>query len=316
MVHPRLQLTIALWALAGFCEAAAGVTGGDVLKARMGARSAALGEAYTALGDDLGAAGYNPAGLIGIKGPSLAFMHWSAIAQVSYENFGYAHPLKFGTLAASVLLRNQPDIKNPLAPDNPVSAYDVVVALSYAQRPSYFLDNLPEGLRKLNAGISLKYLRSHLARFDAETVAADIGLNAPLEEGLSAGLSLLNLGPPLKFISTADPLPTALLGGVAKRLEIGKESSLTALADIEYPFQGDVRIHTGAEAWLGKGLALRLGYTIESADNLGGLSAGFALRLDQESLAFSFDYAWRPSYYAGFNSFDPQHLFAMNLGFL
>jgi hypothetical protein len=54
---------------------------------------------------------------------------------------------------------------------------------------------------------------------------------------------------------------------------------------------------------------------LDTEQSLGGLSGGFGLRLDQEGLLFQFDYAFRPFYYDGFNSFEAQHLFQMSLGF-
>ena len=135
----RIQIAfLALAAFAGASQAraAAGVTGADILKARLGARPEAMGEAYTALGDDLASISYNPAGIRGLPGPSVSFSHFNAIAQITYENFVYAHPFDFGTLGLNFVLRNQPDINTPLATDNPVSAYDLVLGLSYAQKPS------------------------------------------------------------------------------------------------------------------------------------------------------------------------------------
>ncbi len=69
------------------------------------------------------------------------------------------------------------------------------------------------------------------------------------------------------------------------------------------------------EDWLGKSLAIRVGYVLDSDQSLNGLSAGFGFKLDQEGLLFEFDYAFQPFYYDGFDSFEAQHLFQMSLGF-
>ncbi len=321
MVHAGVQIAVkrlaaALMLLAAPAAHGAGVTGADMLKARMGVRAVALGEAYSALGDDLGSALYNPAGLSQLKGPAASFLHWNSVASVSYEQFAYAQPFKFGTLGLGVGLRNQPDINNRLATDAPVSAFDVMLALSYAQKLSYYSDSLSERLREASLGVNLKYLRSHLGRFDADAYAADLGARLPLEEGLSAGLSLLNLGPPMKFISSADPLPAIAMGGLAKKFDWGNPSVTNLSVDLEYPLvEGNIRLHFGAEQWLGKGLALRGGYILEPEGSLSGATGGLAVKLDQQDLMFGFDYAFRPFYYQGFSSFEAQHLFSMNLGF-
>jgi hypothetical protein len=274
-----------------------------------------MGEAYTALGDDLASSFYNPSGLGALKGPAVSFSHFNAIAQISYEHLAYAHPAFFGTLGLNFLLRNQPDIDNPLAVDNPVSAYDLVLGLSYAQKPSYFYDQLPEIFHQSTAGLSVKWVRSHLGRHDADTVAIDVGTRTDLGEGLMLGFAVLNMGPPMRFIQASDPLPASFNVGIAKGIELFQGNRLNAAVDYEYPLYGDSRLHFGLEDWLGGGLALRMGYLLEASNNTGGLTAGLSLRLDQDTLVFSIDYALRPAYYRGFDSFDLQNLFGLNLGF-
>ena len=318
MVLARIQLTaecIALLALASTGHAAGGVTGADILRSRLGARPMGMGEAYVALGDDLASTLYNPAGLTALRGPSLGFTHVNSIAGIAYEDFTYGHPLFFGTLATDLVLRSIPDINNKLATDTPVGAYDLVWDFSYAFKPAFYFADLPERLRNSSFGISVKWVRSHLGRFDADSVAFDLGGRLDLGDDITLGVSSLNLGPPIRFIATADPLPAALNIGLSKRLQLFESNTLNAAVDLEYPLIGDTRLHFGLEDWLGKGLGLRVGYIMAGLNDTGGLSAGFTLRLDQETLLFSLDYAFHPVYYDGFNSFESQHLFAMNLGF-
>lgn len=294
---------------------AGGETGADVLKARPSARAAAMGEAYAALGDDLGVMAYNPAGLALIKGPSLSFLHFAQVAGVSTENISYAHPLSFGTLGVGLLFRNQPDIANPLATDAPVSAWDLVLGASYAGRPGKWLTELPERLAVADFGLNIKYVRSHLSRFDADTFAIDAGLRAELGEGLIGGVSVLNMGPPIKFIDVADPLPATLLLGVSRAFDPIAGNRISLAVDMETPLQGALRLHFGAEDWLGDSFALRAGYLLDNGESLNGFTAGFGVRLIQEGLVFNLDYALRPYYYAGFSSYDAQHLFQITLVF-
>ena len=292
-----------------------GVTGADALKTHPSARAAALGEAFVALGDDLSALSFNPAGLVSLKNASLGFLHHVGVATLSTEHVAYGQPFSFGTVAGSLLYRSQADIANPLATDAPVTAFDVSLDAAYATRFSTRFSDLPSVLAQADAGISLKYLRSHLGRFDADAFAADLGLRAPLGEGLMGGLSVLNLGPPLKFVNVGDPLPGSILIGISRDFEPFKDNSLRLAADAEAPFYSAFRAHFGAGDWLGKALAVRIGYVVDTERSLGGFSGGFGLKLDQEGLLFQFDYAFKPFYYDGFNSYDVQHLFQMSLGF-
>lgn len=311
----RRGLLLAAWAWAA-AASAAGVTGADVLKARLSARGAALAEAGAALPQDLAGFSYNPAGLARLAGPRLSFLHYSQAAQVGLEHLTYAHPLDFGVLGAELLFRGQPDIDNPLAVDAPVSAWDLTLGAALAVQPGRWLADLPEPLAQADAGVTLRWVRSHLGRVDGDAFAADLGLQAPLGEGLRGGVALLNLGTPMKFLQEADPLPTLVQAGVLRSFEPLWGHQLNVLADLEAPFLGALRLHFGLEDWMGPGFALRLGYLLDDEQSLNnGPTAGFGLRLNQEGLVFSFDYAFRPLYYNGFSSFEAQHLFGVQLGF-
>jgi hypothetical protein len=317
MEASRIQLAAfaILLGAASSSQAVAGFAGADILESRLGARPEALGEAYTALGDDLAAVLYNPAGLAGITGPSLSFSHFAAIEQITYEDLAYGQPLAFGTVGLDFVLRDEPDINNPLATDNPVSANDIVLAGTYAQKPSYFFDNLPELLMDTTLGVNVKWVRSQLGQFTANDVAFDVGSRTDLGDGLMFGLAALNFGPPISFIQASDPLPESFNVGVSKHLELGRGNVLNTSVDFQYPLYSDSTLHMGLEDWIGKALALRVGYSLAQSNDATGLTAGLSLRLDQESLHFGLDYAYAPVYYEGFNSFDIQNLFSLNLGF-
>lgn len=294
---------------------AAGVTGADVLKTKIGARGASLGEAGVASSPDNSAFSYNPAGLARLKGPQLSFLHFGQAANVGVEDLSYAHPLPFGTLGATLLYRGQPDIVNPLASDAPVGAFDLVLGVAGATRPGKWLPELPGVLANADAGVAFKYLRSHLGRFDADAFSLDAGLQAALSEDLRVGLAVQNIGPPIKFIEQGDPLPASLQGGIERRFDAHWGHQLNFLADVEAPLQGNLRMHFGAEDWMGDSFALRVGYILDNAESLNGLTAGFGVQLNQEGLIFNFDYAFRPFFYDGLNSFEGQHLFGVQLGF-
>ncbi len=311
-----------IWAWAGLllvCPRlllANGTTGADILLARVGTRASAMGQTYVALGDDLLSIQYNPAGLADLQKPAVSVLHEAAIAQVQYEYLSWGQHFPFGALAASVTYRHMPDINNPGAVDSAVSAYDALFTVSYADHPARFFPQwIPPSYSDLSAGVTLKFLRSHLASYDAYTGALDAGIKKDLGGGIEGGLAVANLGPPIQFISVADPLPAEAMAGLAKELSISRNNQLRAAGDFEYPFDGDPRMHGGIEDTLAGILALRAGYILENAQSLGGFTAGLGIRLEQAPLVFHFDYSYQPVYYDGFSSFEPQHLLSMELEF-
>jgi hypothetical protein len=305
-------------ALLAACAAplgAAGTTAADFLTARTSARAAGMGEAYGALGADVTALEYQPAAVSGLRGPSLSFLHYALVEGVSIEDVAYAHPLDLGTLSASVLYRGQPDINNTYATDAPVSAWDLALGVGWAGRASKYVDWLPGALQDADTGVTLKYVSSQLGRYNAWTIAADLGVKAPLGEGIMASVALLDLGPGMTFISVTDPLPSTLTGGLSRAFDPLWGNQVNLCAEAEVPFQSALRLHLGAEDWLGSALALRVGYILGTGQSLSGLTLGMGVKLDQEGLLFNVDYALRPLYYDGFNSYDNQQLFQMSLMF-
>ena len=158
------------WALAG------GESAGAILKVGMGGRPAALGEAYSALGDDVFAAGYNPAALGRGSGIELGVQHAIWFEQSSVEVAGIAIPLEGRRqgLGLSALLFRSGELNRTL--EDPAGGYDasrsvgtfitstLVVAGGYA---------IERGSVRL--GVGVKVLRDQV---DADTV-----YSGTLEEG-------------------------------------------------------------------------------------------------------------------------------------
>jgi len=91
----RLTLTVAV-ILALATESIAGgpgSTSAPFLKLPTGARAIGMGESYVAVGDDVQAIGWNPAGLAKSKMRQFTFMHSEWIEGIRYESLAYAQPL-------------------------------------------------------------------------------------------------------------------------------------------------------------------------------------------------------------------------------
>jgi len=271
----------------------AGSTTGELLKIPVGARAVGMGEAYTAEANDASALQWNPAGLSFAEHKEASFMHSSLIEGVHYEHLGFASPGDNYSYGFSMSYLGYGDIAgydNNNLPTGDVKAYSTIISGGLS---SFVYNNL-------SLGITGSALQQKLASDSAWTVGANVGalygFNAhPLDATYKLGLSALNLGPGLKFVSERAPLPRKIkLGGAVEHL---KSWPLNLTLDLTKPNDNSTYVAFGSEYWFKQLLALRLGYA-GSNDEGKGLRLGVGLKLRQ----FLFDYA-----YGSFGDFGATH---------
>jgi hypothetical protein len=240
------------------CAQTVGTTTADILKINDGTRPAAMGGAYTAMGDDVYSINYNPAGLSYLKATQVVLLHLDSLADIQYEflSFGTAWGSS-NVLGANIIYRHMPPIDNQNG--NPaVSSDDILGSVSYARK---IADNL-------RLGATVKFLKTDLASYSASTIAFDIGgVLDHLPYGIKAGLSIQNLGPGMTFdpAASADPLPMFIRLGVGTHQVFEGNRDLNVGLEIFKPSDQDFKIGIGGEFWLFPELfAVRLGYKIEN----------------------------------------------------
>lgn len=237
-----------------------GTTTADILKINEGARPAAMGGAYTAMGDDIYSLSYNPAGLSYLKASQLVVEHLDSLAGIEYEylSFGTA----FGSsnvLAFNATYRSQPPIDNNNG--NPaVYTYDLLLSLSYATK-------LGSSFR---AGATFKYLQSELANYSASAVAFDLGAvldHLPL--GIRAGASVQNVGTGMTFTpggsgdangAPSEPLPLFLRFGLGTHQVIDSYKDLNLGVELFLPSDQGLKMGLGGEYWVFPQLFVIRGY--------------------------------------------------------
>lgn len=280
-----------------------GTTGAQFLKIGISPRLAALGEAYGAMGNDIGSIFSNPAGLGYISRKEAEFVHAQLIADITLNSIFYAHPLPdpYGNLAFNYVIVDYGTIDRTTlnAPDgsgNPAfgtngtfSAHDQALSVAYAH--TFELFN-----RMFHWGMTGKLIQQ---RIDAETAngfAYDAGiLYAPPGRNWRAGVSIQNLGYLSKFRTEADPLPlnVKFSGGTSlgrDRLRLGM--------DINVPVDNSPYVNFGAEILPIQQVALRAGYRFDnSTTDFVGYTAGLGVTL----AGISLDYAYVPFELLGAN---------------
>ena len=268
-----------------------GTSVGQFLKLGVGARAAALGEAYVALPGNPAALYWNPAGIAAIDKLSLMISHatlYSGLG-VTHSFLGLTYPLGAGnTIGVSVTYLSTDDIEittvdYPQGTGTYYAARDYCVGVSFGR----FVTD------RLSLGVTLKFVREGIYRETAQTLAADFGsvLNTGLL-GIKLGMCLSNFGGNMKLsgedlrvsqdryrnnpaehevnadlTTEAWPLPMTFRMGISTDLVgtggqlVNSESNrLTLLIDTFDPNDALLRSNMGIEYEWNNILALRGGY--------------------------------------------------------
>ena len=272
-----------LFLLAGAAQSAETASYLDI---GVGARGLAMGGAYTALADDAHSVYWNPAGLARLEKREVAASHSELGNSTRHDFMVYAHPTSQAVLAAGITYLNQGRIAGRDATGRPTGGYDASdAALAFAAGRK---------LELIDVGVSVKYLRSHIASTEAQGLAMDAGLKRELSAGsgkVVLGAALRNIGPGLKYDNQRNDLPLRAAFGAAYRFAAGHALA----AELQNgPRGAGSEGGAGGEFKAHEGVFLRLGYTSKSASVAGsgfdaarGLTLGLGLKKD----GFSLDYA-------------------------
>ena len=230
----------------------AGTAGGLSFLEPPGARPAAMGEAFTAVTNDLSAFGYNPASLQSLQSGQAAFMYQKGMADDAYGHFMIGGPMKSGSLGLAVGYYNagSMDLTDENLNTRTVNAQtDLTVSLGYARK-----------IGNTSAGLTVKYLSSKLIeQYEAKAYAADLGIQSELTSRLGIGVAIQNLGNKVTYLSEGDSLPRIYRAGMSYMLIPGAHMT-TLLLDAPYHAnEKQLRPAAGLEVKLGP-LAVRGGY--------------------------------------------------------
>jgi hypothetical protein len=303
MMRRGILFLIVLLGLAGavrhahaFGRGDKGTSGAQFLKLPPGARAAAMGEAFTAIADDVYAVYYNPAGLAGIRKVEVGGAHNSHFQGISHNFGAVAVPLlswsdtrrarnEWGVLALSVTNLSVGEIERRglTETDAPIDTFG---ASDFAYTLGYGIEWAGASL-----GGAMKVIDQRIDDASARTVAFDGG--ARWERGrLDLALGFRNAGGAVKFRSEADDLPFLIYAGSAYELT----RVVRLAADVRLPRDNSIGLSFAAEyhrevSRLLTG-SLRFGYNTANADADG--FGGMALGAGAEYKNTAFDFAWVP----------------------
>ncbi len=272
----------------------AGTTAAPFLKAAMSPRAVGMAGAFSALADDSGAVFVNPAGLVQFGEREAAVDFSSYLQDAKMGNLSYAGNVgdnRFGfgatfTTVGGLDKRGLTDSAGAVPDLGSFSASDLAVTLAYAKA-----DILPDSMKGLDGGFSVKFIRSAIDSKTAFAAAVDAGAIYHATKKMNFSLVVQNLGSKMKFEEESDPLPLNLRVGALYKAS--PDFNVTAEVS-EYLQDEKFYPSIGAEYWFRKAFALRGGYKFGyDTANLGaavGLSLGFGIKV----AGLGVDYAFLP----------------------
>ena len=281
---------------------------GEFLNVGAGARALGMGGAFVAVADDGTTAYWSPGGLPSLKFREVSFMYCQQFDSLVNTNFiSYVHPnSRWGAFGVSWLRLGVEDIPRTGYVDangNLMQDFDDEndngvkdPGELYIERPRIVgsFDDIEDGVflsygirltDKLTVGTNLKLIRQMLAANRSSGWGIDIGGLYQFFGGLKIGLNLQDVtGTKLAWDSETkheDEIPFSVKFGAAYT---GQIPSLKSVATVSWSMDSryDTEMHYGAEWWLMRTLAMRIGM------DEGKLAAGAGLKV----AAFQVDYAF------------------------
>ncbi len=278
----------------------AGTTRAEFLLMGGGARATGMGEAFSAVANDVNAMVYNPAGLGQLKENRFTFLHNQWIQGIGYEYFGLVH--KMGRSRGIGLDLRYLHMDSLTGRDSQISepytfrAYDLAGTVGYGM----------EVMENIFMGGSVRIIQETIEQEKSEGIGFDLGFLYRKEarsNRVQIAVALQNIGPGMKFVMEKEPLPLNLRLGLAYFLKYNLTLALdwNKLKD-SHPF-----INMGAEYCLSRLFTLRGGY---STDPELVSSARLSMGIGVMWREYRLDYTYIP-----FEELGQTHSFSFSLKF-
>lgn len=290
-----------------------GTKSAQFLKMAVGARAAAMGEAFTAAGEDAFVMDWNPAALTNVRYRSFAAMHELYVADMSLSYLSYAESAgDMGAWGMAAKYFNYGSIQGTDTHGNlasNMSPFDAAVSIAFS---CYITGFNKEQEDRFIMGAAGKFITSKIDNTDT-TLSADIGILSPwfFNRHLRLAFAGQNLIGSLRFDKEKNDLPMVFrVGSIAKITKI-----LTLTADAISYDDYDAVFAAGAELNLAPSrdfaLSLRGGMNTrakdESLKGSNNLSLGAGIKFGD---VYSLDYAYSP-----FGEIGDIHRFSLSVNF-
>lgn len=232
----KISLIVILVILLAVAPIKAEKYAGEFLYLGAGARSLALGGAYSIIGGDPYSSYYNPAGLADLNGRQAAFMHSETFGSLLNHDYLAVAQSKFNGVAAISLYRLggggiliTEEYMGTYRVRETASHADYVLTLSYGRRQS----------GRLNIGLSAKLIYRSIIDYSAKGIGFDAGAKYESAAGFSGALVARDMtGTILSYSSgSKETVNPTLIAGLGYRRKLGDFAAL-AVGDADFRFEG------------------------------------------------------------------------------
>ena len=260
-----------------------GSAGALFLRIGLGARAAAMGDAYVGVAEDASSMYWNPGAMAAVLGTNVTLSHVESFATIRLEQAAVTHETGWGTLGFMFSGWFIDDMERYDDAASAVSlgtfgAHDVSFAAGYAR---YIVPNTA-------LGMSLKTIYQRIDELSATGFAVDAGVyHTSRIRGVKLAAVVGNLGTPMKFDVEEYALPRYIKVGASFEREVtALEGRVLVTFDAMFPNDDDGRQHIGAEYSYRRMLALRAGY--KGGYDSQGATFGFGVNYREMSLDYAF----------------------------
>jgi hypothetical protein len=285
---------------------------GEFLAIGIGGRALGMGGAYTATGNDVTAAFYNPAGLAFMRYPQAALMHDSRYGNlVNYNYAGVAIPYgsdyTFGLTVTRLGVDGIPDTRNALVDRvtgnvvydiNSDAQIDPTKVTEFSDQDwAFYFSAAKKQSDKLYFGANIKFISRSIAEYSAFGLGLDVGAIYLPSENLKLGATIQDVTTTLVAWSTGRNeliTPTLKIGGAYSYLLTQSISVVPAL-DFDIRFEnrkfasqfniGPVSFdpHAGLELGYKNVVFIRGGY-----NDVKQITVGAGIKLPKLNIDYSF----------------------------
>jgi hypothetical protein len=282
-----ISLCVLVIGTSGWAKSSPGTAGAPFLKIGVGAKAVAMGEAFSALANDITAVYWNPAGLIQLTKPEISTMYNDWFEGIGHGFLGFAFPTsRSKAVGFSIIHLGVGKIPGYAQIDED---YYESTGNFYARDTAFAFTYATVLTEAISFGMNIKGIVQKIENEEASSFAIDLGqLYQPPIDGLTLSAVVQNIGPRIKYSVEGDKLPLTLKFGSVYRVRV---QPLIITCDLTKPIDNNWKINFGMELWFKDIIALRGGFNSQLFKDLGaGITCGFGFTIAH----YQIDYAFVP----------------------